>query len=55
MQPHFSDSKTFADPIPLEDPVLTGRKISLVERQNEAFDMETFVRRYFRMPGHIAS
>ncbi len=50
----FSDSKTFADAIPLEDPVLIIERYHQ-EKDAPGFDMETFVRGYFRMPGHIAS
>ncbi len=50
----FSDSKTFADAIPLEDPVLIIERYHR-EKDEPGFDMEAFVRGYFRMPGHIAS
>jgi alpha,alpha-trehalase len=50
----FDDSKTFADAIPLEDPVL------IIERYHQEknipdFDLALFIQQYFRMPVHIAS
>jgi alpha,alpha-trehalase len=50
----FSDSKTFADAIPLEDPVLIIERYHQ-QKDTPGFDMETFVRGYFRMPAQIAS
>ncbi|MCF0070475.1 alpha,alpha-trehalase TreA [Dyadobacter sp. CY261] len=50
----FPDSKTFADAIPLEDPVLIIEKYHQEKHQPD-FDMESFVRGHFRMPAHIAS
>lgn len=50
----FTDSKTFADAIPLEDPVLIIERYHH-EKHAGDFDIEQFVRRYFRMPSHIAS
>ncbi|KQS31221.1 alpha,alpha-trehalase TreA [Dyadobacter sp. Leaf189] len=49
----FPDSKTFADAIPLEDPVLI---IERYHREKIAadFDMAGFVEKYFRLPAHIA-
>lgn len=50
----FSDSKTFADAIPLEDPVLIIERYHR-EKDDEGFDMEAFVRGHFRIPAQIAS
>lgn len=50
----FPDSKTFADAIPLDDPVLIIERYHR-EKSSPDFDMETFVRGHFRMPAHIAS
>lgn len=50
----FSDSKTFADAVPLDDPVLIIERY-YQEKDAPGFNMETFVRTHFRMPAHIAS
>jgi alpha,alpha-trehalase len=50
----FSDSKTFADAVPLDDPVLIIERYHR-EKDDPGFNMETFVRAHFRMPAHIAS
>jgi alpha,alpha-trehalase len=50
----FADSKTFADAIPLEDPVLIIEQYHR-EKDDPAFVMSDFVLRYFRMPTHITS
>ncbi|SKB93997.1 alpha,alpha-trehalase TreA [Dyadobacter psychrophilus] len=50
----FEDSKTFADAIPLEDPVLIIERYHH-EKDEPDFDLQAFVSQYFRMPAHIAS
>lgn len=50
----FSDSKTFADAIPLEDPVLIIEQYHR-EKDNPGFMLTDFVHRYFRLPAHIVS
>ncbi|TLU99265.1 alpha,alpha-trehalase TreA [Dyadobacter luticola] len=50
----FKDSKTFADAIPLEDPLLI---IECYHREKDepGFDISAFVEKYFRQPTHIVS
>lgn len=50
----FEDSKTFADAIPLEDPMLIIEKYHH-EKQDPDFDMARFVEVCFRIPKHIKS
>ncbi|MCF0065046.1 alpha,alpha-trehalase TreA [Dyadobacter chenwenxiniae] len=50
----FKDSKTFADAIPLEDPVLIIERYHH-EKGEPDFDLQTFVSANFRMPVHIKS
>ena len=50
----FEDSKTFADAIPLEDPLLIIEQYHQ-EKDRPDFDLEKFVERCFRMPTHIKS
>ena len=50
----FADSKTFADAIPLEDPVLIIERYHQ-EKDDPDFDLAISFSRYFRMPVHIAS
>jgi alpha,alpha-trehalase len=50
----FDDSKTFADAIPLEDPVLIIERYHH-EKDEPGFDLVAFVRQNFRTPAHIKS
>ncbi|MCE6989253.1 alpha,alpha-trehalase TreA [Dyadobacter sp. CY323] len=50
----FKDSKTFADAIPLEDPLYIIEQYHR-EKYDPDFDIAPFVDRYFRIPEHIAS
>lgn len=50
----FEDSKTFADAIPLKDPMLIIEKYHH-EKEDPNFDMDAFVKSCFRMPAHIKS
>ncbi|WP_084439333.1 alpha,alpha-trehalase TreA [Dyadobacter alkalitolerans] len=50
----FEDSKTFADAIPLEDPVLIIERYHQ-EQDRPGFDLYAFISQNFRMPAHIKS
>ena len=48
----FKDSKTFADCIPLEDPVFIIEKYHH-EKNDPEFDLDAFVHTHFRIPAEI--
>jgi alpha,alpha-trehalase len=50
----FKDSKTFADAVPLEDPLLIIEAYHH-EKDLQGFDIAAFADKYFRLPADIAS